>query len=431
MPGIASDGGTPDPSAPLGSCPALDAFDYSPILNGTPRTLAFSVQTLALSGHVIINGGDLARPTVPFSIDWGDGTAGTGFFPFDHSYVTVSRNYVVSITGHYADGHDDTVSGVVRFTSPVIIPEPVDDTLRVSVLASPEPLATRLYPPPTGLTGFADSALAPFSRSGIEYLLTRGAELQYLAANRDVVSVEGGFRQVVLADPNFSGGMYSLWFTTPVALATGMSEGIFLGQISSVFHEMGHNVTLNTPATFQFGGRVDGPANAIYSETLAQVFQHFTLYELIRSGGRFGLDCGVREDLAESALSSMTLLRSTYDDYVRAGSPFASWNAPGTPEDETFGTFMTLAFTFFKHQSMTGESDMIPALQRMMHVLQQFDAEGLAAYDPSDDTPAGATYRSTLLVAAVSAGVSADLRDEFRLLNFPIDDAVFTRLLSH
>ncbi|MBC8424286.1 hypothetical protein H8E07_09205 [bacterium] len=43
---------------------------------------------------------------------------------------------------------------------------------------------------------------------------------------------------------------------------------------------MGHNATLNFPAVHDYGGKIDGYVNAIYSETMAQIFQYATAYEL-------------------------------------------------------------------------------------------------------------------------------------------------------
>jgi hypothetical protein len=39
---------------------------------------------------------------------------------------------------------------------------------------------------------------------------------------------------------------------------------------------MGHNLSLNSPASFYFGGKTDAHANAIISEALAQIFQDVT-----------------------------------------------------------------------------------------------------------------------------------------------------------
>jgi len=57
-----------------------------------------------------------------------------------------------------------------------------------------------------------------------------------------------------------------------------------------------------------------------------------------------------------------------------------------------------------------------------------FDAGMAAQYDPSDNTATAATFRSTLMVTALSYAFEQDLRPEFRNLNFPIDDQTYDEL---
>jgi hypothetical protein len=236
--------------------------------------------------------------------------------------------------------------------------------------------------------------------------------------------VNGGFNQVIVNDPN---GMYSLWFTSPVAVAA--SNGAFSGtpQWSSLFHEMGHNMTLNSPANYYYGGKIDGNANAIFSETMAQIFQHATDYVLINDYQTYGLSEDLALDIKNSALSSMQYVTNAYQSYLANGKHFDSWNDPSTPDDETLDTFMTIAYVFFEHaeNSPLGYS---ASLKRMMTLLQLFDANMAAQYDPNDNTAAAATFRSTLMVAAVSYAFEQDLRPEFRNLNFPIDDQEYDLL---
>ena len=119
-------------------------------------------------------------------------------------------------------------------------------------------------------------------------------------ANDNVYLVDGGFRQVVLRDPDF-GGMYSLWFTNPVSF--GASTSAFSGtvQYSSLMHEMGHNMTLNSPANYYYGGKIDGNANAIFSESMAQIFQHATAHYLLNNYQSYGLSEDLVADIRESA----------------------------------------------------------------------------------------------------------------------------------
>jgi hypothetical protein len=377
------------------------------------------------TGEVVINGGDSREPEMPFRFAWGDGEVTESFFPAAHTYADTRRTYQVTVTAHYQDGSSDVVTVLVHFEPLAVAPSAVDPSLRVSVPATPTTLGTRLYPPPSGLLGFPEGGFTSISRASAEQLLSVAAQLQYWYASGDVVKPGGNFRQVVLRDPNAGGGMYSLWFTNPVSFAVGGEGFRFPSGVMGMFHEMGHNVSLNSPAGFQFGGRIDGNANAIFSETMAQIFSYVTAYDLIRDGENYGLDCAVRQEIATMADRDAGRARFTYEQYISGGLNFTSWNDPESEEDDTFLTFGTLAYIFLTH---TADAHPVKALQETMALLQTFDAELLAAYDPAHDTEAADTFRSTLMVAAISEGFDLDLRNEFRELGFPIDDATYSSL---
>ncbi len=59
-----------------------------------------------------------------------------------------------------------------------------------------------------------------------------------------------------------------------------------------------------------------------------------------------------------------------------------------------------------------------------------FNSSMLANYDPHENTQAAATFRSTLMVTALSYAFLQDLRSEFKALNFPIDDATYQQLYA-
>ena len=118
---------------------------------------------------------------------------------------------------------------------------------------------------------------------------------------------------------------------------------------SSIFHEMGHNFTLNAPAAYRLGGKIDGNANAILSETLAQLFQHTTSYELVKNAETLGIYPETTFDICNSAQTSLRFVRDTADSFVANQTPFASWNDVSTQTDETFGTFMVLAHKFYSY----------------------------------------------------------------------------------
>jgi len=408
------------------------AFDFKSELSGDPRTLGASIGSLnSLTGEITINGGDSAGPETPFDVNWDDGSPiEPSWFPFSHTYMDTSVNYVVTITAHYNDGGSDRIDVPVRFVPPVLNPLSLPPERSVTIDNTSITLVSRSFPgyPAPDLSYFDDSFFDIVPRSAVEYVLHLAAELQFAFSNSDVLEVGGGFQQHVLRDPG-AGGMYSIWFTDPVAF--GAADYAFEGtiQYSSFFHEMGHNMSLNSPAAYHFGGRIDGSANAIFSETMGQIYQHVTAYVLLNHYPDYGIEATLAAEIEQSARSSMNLVRNSYDQYIAAGAPFTSWNFPETAHDETFGTFMTLAFKFFEHAELAENGYALPLI-KMMELLQLFDPAMAAQYAQHSNTPEAEKFRSTLMVAALSYAFNSDLRSEMRALNFPVDDEIHDQLID-
>lgn len=405
-------------------------FSFSPQFFGPPSTLSIFVQSLDVSsGLVEINGADAQQSMIPFSWDWGDSLQTQGFFPQQHTYAEPTRNYVVRVTAHYPGGGTDAAETVVRFVAPEISPIQLPAESLVSIPASLATLTSRM--PGYGLPDlgfFDDQEFSVVPRSTVEYVLSVAAFVQKDLVNGNVAKVSGGFQQVLLRDPALSGGgMYSLWFTDPVAFGAGAEAVSGTIAYSSFMHEMGHNFTLNSPAGFFYGGKIDGNANAIFSESMAQIFQHATAYEIINHSADYGLSDDLVADLKFSAVASMKLVRNSFDRYVQEGASFNSWNDPNTPDDETFDTFMTIAFKFFEHAETSGQGYRLP-LKRMMQLLQILDQDMVDRYDQDHDTAAAEAFRATLMIAAVSHAFGLDLRPEFTALHFPIDDVTYRNL---
>ncbi|MBN1439053.1 MAG: hypothetical protein JW929_06550 [Anaerolineales bacterium] len=419
------------PTATQTPTPEPTQFSFQEQLTGHPSQLSLWIEELdPHSGKVVVNGADMNSPTAPFTVDWGDGETADAWFPCQHTYADTGKNYLVAVTAHYSQTDTGAAELLVRFAPPVIEPIPLPENLRVTIPVQKPKLTSRLYAVPGGLTTFTDEFFAGglTPREAVEYVLSLAAYLQYDFANENVYTGEDGFPQVLLMDPSAQ-GMYSLWFTDPVSLASGEYGLSGTLQYSSFFHEMGHNFTLNSPAAYYTGGKIDGNANAIYSETLANIFAHATAYELLRKAGEFGLDDGLAAEIRQSALSSMAVTRSGYEDYLAAGKSFHSWNDPATADDETFGTFMTIAYKFCERAEADGSGYREP-VKRMMVLLQKFNPDWHARYSAGANSPAAEAFRATWMVAALSYAFSADLRDEFRALQFPIDDAAFEELLN-
>ncbi len=143
----------------------------------------------------------------------------------------------------------------------------------------------------------------------------------------------------------------------------------------------------------------------------------------------YGLPPDLVFDIRQSARSSIGLVRAAYERYLGSGTAFFSWNDPATPDDETFDTFMTIAYEFFAHAERADRGYAIPA-RRLMRLLGVFNEDLSQRYEPQSDSPAADAFRATLLVTALSYAFQSDLRAEFRELGFPIDDAVYDELMS-
>ena len=411
-------------------------FSYRPLLQATSRTLQLWVQSVnAQTGQVVLNGVDTRSLTEAFTCDFGDGTTSKGWFPQKHTYADTSRNYVVKVMSHYTDGSIDRAEVLVRFVGPSVHPLAVPDHLAVTIPDRSGVLASRMpgYRPSSRLTPMQAHCFDVVPREVIEYVLSLAAVIQIDLANGDVLSPDGNFGQIVLWDPALQGGgMYSLWYTTPVSFAASCDAMKGIVAYSSFFHEMGHNVTLNFPRDHHYGGKIDGNANAIYSETMAQIFQHATAYEMLNHADAYGLSEDLAYDIAENATATFTVVRDAHTRYLHRDveDRFSSWNNPNTPHDETFDTFMTLAYKFIEHAELANEGFRVP-VQRLCRFLGCFDSQWRAQFSQHQNSSFAESFRATLMVAALSYAAETDLREEFKGLSFPIDDATFEDLTGH
>ncbi len=402
-------------------------FNYSESLFGDPPSLYLWVVAVdSSSGLADLNGVELAPTTGPFTWNWGDGSSLDGYFPQSHTYADKTENYVVSVVSHYVAGGEDTARTLVRFVPANYEPGVIPADVPVTIPSSMPTLGTRLYEVNPNLCPFDDSCFVAIPRNSLENILTLVAGIELDFTNYDAYMYEGQFAQVMLRDPTF-GGAYSIWFSDPVAF--GVGDAFLQGSIgyTSLFHEMGHNLSLNTPAGFYFGGRIDGYANAIYSETMAQIYQHAAGWVLLNSTTLHDIEVALAFEIGESVTGSMGVIRNWYEYYLDNGMPYKSWNDP--PSDATMATFMTLAYKFCEHAETSGMGYRAP-LKRMMYLLQLFNQDLMDGFDQGHNTPAADSARATLMVAGMSHGFLLDLRDEYRDLNFPVDDSLFVALLS-
>ncbi|NQV35646.1 MAG: PKD domain-containing protein [Phycisphaeraceae bacterium] len=412
-----------------------ERFSYLPILQETTGTLSVVAQsTNAQTGKVTFNGVDVTPVSRAFTWDFGDGTVVQGWFPQNHVYADKSQNYIVTVKSHYTDGGTDLDQALVRFTEPQVEKLFVPHYLAVTMPNSDTELASRTpYSVPARLTHMPSDCFDLVSRDVVEYVMSVATAIQMDFAGNDVVFPEETFKQIVLQDPGLQGGgLYSLWFTTPVSFAASCDAMKGSIAYSSFFHEIGHNVTLNFPADYHFGGKIDGNANAIYSETMAQIFQHATAFEMLNHADTYGLSQDLVCDIARSAEASFMVIKDAHDTYVKrdADNRYSSWNTPNTTNDETFGTFMTLAYKFIEHVELANHGFRGPT-QRLCRFLGFFNPQWRTQFSQHQNNASAESFRASLMVAALSYAVKADLRGEFKALSFPINDTTFDDLTEY
>jgi hypothetical protein len=403
-----------------------DTFNYKKALT-IRRSLSATVNTInRSSGEVEFLGGDSRGATTPgltFTWIWGDDTSTTGFFPQKKTYADVNKNYLAKVIANYSAMEKDTVEVLVDFVKGKLSPIVLDPKLKVFIPRQPITFDNsygnfqKVILPP-----FSDKFFTDVSRSDFEYLMHLGAIIEFDFLNKDTFLYQGKFEQYMFRDSS-AGGAYSLWFTRPVSFGSG--DGFLKGtdsDFSSLYHEMGHNMTLNFPANFIFGGKIDGNANAIYSETMAQIFQYSVGYEIINNYKTYGLDEVFLSKFKTNFFNGIVNLRKNFDDYVKAGMPFTTWNIPSTPHDETLLTFLTTAYKFYEQAELQNNGYRVP-IKRLTQFLNRFNAEWQRRYDQNNNTPEANAFRATMMVAAMSHAFQKDLRADFRALNFSISDA--------
>jgi hypothetical protein len=400
---------------------------YSSLLSGTSSTLSASIASMNANGTVEVNGADSARPTSPFEFAWGDGSSSSGFFPQTHVYASAAQNYGISITATENNGTTQEVSIPLFFVDPIVTKKSFPG-ISFQIPSSPVELQSHwsALPPPADVTEFANSSFPFYSRTAVSDVLQGVSSIDYTFANKNSFLLNGEFSIDMLEGTDYTGGV-TYWFTTPMAVGYGASLlnapiGWYI-----LLNEIGKDTTLNTPTSLTYGGNTDGNASEIYSETMGDVFSYASGCQLVSNPSTYGLDPAVAVDIGNNMLSGAALLQQAYNNYVAAGAPFNSWNPYNSEPDPTLGTISTLAWKFIEHAEQQGQGYQVPT-QRMMKVLQMFDSSMLASYAPADDSPAAATFRSTLMVTALSYAFSQDLRNEFGSLNFPMDNTTFEQL---
>jgi hypothetical protein len=160
------------------------------------------------------------------------------------------------------------------------------------------------------------------------------------------------------------------------------------------------------------------------SETLAQIFQHAVVYDILNRTDRWSLSDDLCEAIRASATAGFAMLEGEHRRYVAGGNHFRSFNDPATPDDEALDTFLTAAYVAVMEADARG--DFARFAHGMMAPIRTFREEDRVRYQE----PANDAFRATFIVAAVSHGSGRDMRPDFRELGFPVDDAIYQELMG-
>ncbi len=404
-----------------------EIFNYARYLTGTPASLSLNIQaTNPTTGAVTINGIDTRPLASPFLWKWGDGSVSSGYFPQSHTYAYRGKNYVVNVVSSYAGGGTDSLDIAVWFVPPAFTPVTIPAALAVTISETVPGMTTRLYTPPASITAFTRSMIPDAVRPASSYFLSLGAMIEHELVNGDVYYANGSCTQVLLRDTTVVSGGYAMWCTSPMVVCLGdRARNQF--EYATCLTGMGFNFALNSPAKYYYGGRIDGNANAIFTESVGEILSVAAGYEIINNYKTYGLSSEMMVDIKANMAASVMYYRSLYDRYLAGGKKFSSWNNPASDTDETMGTFTALTLKFLEKAENSGQGYKGP-VRRFFKLLQGFNSDWEQRYDRTHNTPAADTFRATLMTAALSYAFQSDMRGELRNLNFPISDKVYNEL---
>ncbi len=404
----------------LGCAGAAAASPAYSLREALTRESSLSLVPVVHEGlSVTIDGYDGRRPGTPFTFDWGDGMREESFFVAEHTYAEGTGVARITVTAHYDDGTTGEAGATLPLRPAVTYQRRVPRAVALLLPDSPATVAPAVEPGGPRLGAFPAEVFTAIPPDAIEYVLDVAHAIQIDLCNGDVAP-RARTRQVVARSEEGYG--CSLWFLEPATVACATKMVGPSPDWSSLFHEMGHNVTLNTPAACHLGGKTDGPMSAIASESLAQILQHATAALLCADAERTGLSPDLRDLIWACALRTTVPLVEGARRYEREGMCFRSRDLPETPTDETLPSFMHLGREFLLLADETGEIRL--ATKRLMAAVE--------TWSPADterwQQPENEVFRATFLVAAMSHGVGRDLREHFRARGYPVDDTLYGEL---
>ena len=172
-------------------------------------------------------------------------------------------------------------------------------------------------------------------------------------------------------------------------------------------HEQGHNFFGGTSA-FYYSVAVPGP---LLQESLAVLSAFYTFQDILANQQNYGVSSDAIQSLSFDFANGRAYQESRYQTYLDQGKMF---------DANDVLTSQALDFKMITYGEQHGWNNIERLAKAFANDLgRQFTFQ--------NDGPS-AVEQSTYIIAALNAAFRRDFRQEFRDLNFPIDDALFGNL---
>ena len=359
--------------SPTESSPSLppELAVGNPMING----LQVTINGVTLPGT---RGATISR----INWDWGDGSSEDHWFPASHSYRTDGL-YTVMVTSYQSDGQSTIKSLTVQTNS--------------------QKPSGALVTRSGTYSGFYDFPLTFFeeSRVPIESML-KVTDAQYLSLKK----MHNGISPYGFCKIEYEPAAYG--FTTPSGLKLGdpAFPGLYSGnpRWEVLAHEQGHNFFGGTSAFYS----VLAVPSPFLQESLAVASAFYTYHDIVQNKNTYGIDDISISSLNFDFTNGRMYQQTMFNKYIQEGKNF---------DASQVLTSQALDFKMITYGETYGWQN----FQRLARAFEN-DMSSRVTFQRDGVSP---TERSTYVIAALSVAFGKDFRQEFRDLNFPIDDVLF------
>ncbi len=314
--------------------------------------------------------------------DWGDGSSEDRWFPASHSYIADGL-YVVKVTSYQSDGRQTIRSLTVR--------------------TGPQRPAPSLVTRSGTCSGFYDfpSTFFEESKVPIEGIL-KVTDAQYLGLKK----MHNGISPYSFCKIEYEPAAYGFTTSSGLKLGDPAFPGLYSGnpRWEVLAHEQGHNFFGGTSAFYS----VLAVPSPFLQESLAVAGAFYTYHDIVQNKEAYDIDDISIGSLDFDFANGRMYQQAMFNKYIQEGKNF------------DMGQVLTSQALDFKMITY-GETYGWQNFQRLARAFEN-DLSGRFNFQRDGVSP---NERSTYVVAALTVAFGKDLRQEFRDLNFPIDDELF------